>query len=684
MRHFAMLCGLPAVALTLAAGCGGQAAPANSAKDAASGEIAVGDSQANDGQGSATGDATGDATSKPDWPPTDCDDLIPTRCALPWPSNLYLQPDAKRKTGFALRFGGSTLPPNKEGKHIAPDDYRMLDGYSLGTQLLLHWPSLDTANLPTEASLDKSLADDAALVLLQVDAQGAVVRKVPYWAEVDATEPDAAKRTLIVRPARILEPGTRYVVGVRGLKDMSGKAIAPSAGFTALATGKTAGTADAVRQARFDDLLGILDKAGWKKDSLIVAWDFVTNSDESLHGRLYKVREDAYKAVGDKGPELTITEVKAHTVAEDAHIGWTVSGTFKAPNFLYDKTSLFQRLQLDGAGQPVQVGWVERPFGARIPRSAATGKAMGLVQYGHGLNGHFDEIEGGYQGEVADKYGHIVFGCLMKGMSQFDVGGILYFLADMSDFATMPDKLVTGIVESVLLQRAMREQFADLPKIKELGIKVDKTRLYYTGNSQGGIFGASVMAVSKDIVRGHLGVPGNNYSTLLQRSSDFKDFFEIIKIQYPVSGDQLILLATIQLLWDQADPVSWYRHIVQEPLAGNTPHQVLLVPAKGDWQVAAVTNEILARSGLGVSIMKNYGKSVFGVSEQAYPFSGSGIVMVDVGNPWPKPGNMPPHDDLGDPHGKPRKMAWIQEQMMHFLDTGEIKDVCGGDGCTPD
>jgi hypothetical protein len=64
---------------------------------------------------------------------------------------------------------------------------------------------------------------------------------------------------------------------------------------------------------------------------------------------------------------------------------------------------------------------------------------------------------------------------------------------------------------------------------------------------------------------------------------------------------------------------------------------------------------------------------------------GSGIVLYDHGNPWPLPGNLPPlKDSLGDPHGKPRKMAHHQAQMVHFFRTGEIKDFCGGDGCKPD
>jgi len=72
------------------------------------------------------------------------------------------------------------------------------------------------------------------------------------------------------------------------------------------------------------------------------------------------------------------------------------------------------------------------------------------------------------------------------------------------------------------------------------------------------------------------------------------------------------------------------------------------------------------------------------VTPVAYPHKGSGLVNFSFGNPWPAPGNVPPNDKLGDPHGKPRNLDHHNQQMAHFWRTGEILDVCGGDGCTPD
>lgn len=660
----------------------GADAAVDSAADADSGDAAPADAPPADG---VAVDASGDVQPAPPLPPMDCDDLMPSGCALPWPSNLYLVADAKRKTGYTLAFGAKSLPKDSADQQIRPDEYRQLDGFSVGTPLLMKWPDLDAAGLPSEASLANSLDAKANVALLELDAAGKVVRALPWFAELDLNEPVEAERTLIVRPAELLRPATRYVVGVRGLKTKDGKALTPSAAFAQLRDGATAGTANAGRQARFDQLLAALEAHGWPRGELLLAWDFVTNSHPALHGRMLSMREQLFAAMGDQSLGMKITEVKSFTEQQDKNIALEFHGTFEAPNFLVPRKEYYHRLNLGADGMPVPQGLVERPFEVRVPRSALGGSPHGLVQYGHGLNGSYREVEAGYNGDIANTHKLIFYSAYWTGMSEKDVPAILMAILDMSEFAVIPERLQQGFLEFLALQRAMKLRFATLPEVKQHGIVVNPAEMFYSGISQGGIFGGSIAALSKDITRFHLGVPGNNYSLLLQRSSDFTGFFGLVAGSYPKSVDQQLLLATIQLLWDQADPASWYRSISQEPLPGNPPHQVLLAPAKGDYQVAVLANEIAARSGLGMPLMAGYGKAVYGAPLQPFPHQGSGIVLYDHGNPWPAPGNLPPlKDALGDPHGKPRKLAHHQAQMVHFFRTGEIKDVCGGDGCTPD
>lgn len=617
-----------------------------------------------------------------DWPNHDCDPIHPVHCALPWPSNQYLVPDAKTKTGYRLQFGETTLPKNSGDQQIEPGPYAFLDGYGVGTAILMAWPDIDLSGLPSEATMDKSVDPAAAIVLLEVE-NGKVTRHVPYFVELDATEKKKPAHAMtIVRPALILKEATRYVVGVRGLKDKAGKPFTAAPAFALLQSGKTAGTAIADRQAHFDDIFQLLGTEKIKKEELILAWDFVTASSETEHGRLLAMRDAAQKQTGASGPLLTVKEVRTLTPAEDVDIGMEITGTFHVPSYMrYDAKIGLHYLNLDAAGLPQQDGSRDPEFYVRIPRSAlGGGGAHGLMQYGHGLNGHAGEVGSGYLGGMANQNKLILYACHLYGMSQFEVAEILIMLTNMTWFPTLPDKLHQGLLEYTLLQRAMREQFADLPAVKQAGITVDKSKMYYYGNSQGGIFGGTVLALSTDITRGALGVVGNNYSTLLQRSSDFEQFFALIRGYYPDSRDQIILLSAIQLLWDAADPVTHYAHLHASPYPGTPAHEALADIAIGDHQVAPITMENAARSGNAFAIMANWGKPVFGVTPTAYPFKGSGIVSFNCGNDWVAQGNLPPTQGE-DPHGCPRKRPEHWQQMGHFFATGEIIDVCGGKPC---
>ena len=670
--------------LALALGCSSSAKPETAKTDAAT------DLATTDAKGADDLDKTDTAAAEvtgPDFGNADCDPLMPAACSMPWPSNLYLKADPARKTGYTLTFGPTSLPINGADQPIDPAPYKRLDGYGLGSALIVLFPNIDLSGMASEGDIAPSIDPKASIVWLEVDAAGKVLRHVPYFTELDANESDSAKKTLFVRPAVILKENMRYVIGMRGLKDGAGKAFARSPAFDLLATAKTTGTVLAARQARFDELFGILEGDGVKKADLTLAWDFVTGSSEGLTGTLRDLRDKADLVVGDKGPELTITQVIPFTQAENVDIAYEVTGTFHVPHYLDPKDLgdgvTAYRFHYGPDGKVVQNGWRDAVFLVRIPRAALKGDPMGLVEYGHGLTGSEHEVRGGWAGKVANTYGLIYFSCRMIGMADEDTASILKFINSMTEFPLMPERLHQGMIEHLMLARSMRERFADLPEIAKLGIKVDKKQLFYEGCSQGGIYGGVLLALSKDIARGQVGEPGQNYSTLLHRSVDFEDFNSYIRGVYPETIDQNLLLATIQLLWDTVDPVSYMRHIKADPFPGNAAHEILMVIAKGDYQVSPMTDELTLRSEVGINLMKNYGRPVWNVPETAYPLKGSGLVSFDFGNPWAPYGNKPPQDLGKDPHDLPRKDDKHNEQMVHFLRTGEIIDVCGGDGCTP-
>lgn len=658
-----------------------------------------------------TEDSTDTATPPPN---PDCDPLVPDVCALPWPSNLYLKEDAARATGYTLTFGPTTLPVNNQGKHIDPAPFTRMDGYGLGSAAMVLFPEVDISALASEQNIAPSIEDDALIWWVKLDAAGQIAARIPYWVELDAQNSDAAKKILFIRPAVILEESAHYAIIIRkGLQDTSGVPFQPSDAFAALVAGDTgADPLLAPRQAPFNALFSAIEAEGVQRADLLLAWDFATASSDALHGRMLEIVDKGFVAAGDDGPALTVTKVEASQEGDRdfADTAYRIEGTFEAPHFMQtfalSADAQAWIFNLDASGALTQTGTRTVVWRARIPHSALTGTPQSLIHYGHGLLGTSEEVSASwseYNAKIGNTYNAIHFGADLIGMSESDYGNVATVLSDFSNFAVVSDRLHQGMLEWLLLSRAMTRRFDEVASqiSQVLGTPLNLVHdgeLFYSGISQGGIFGATFVALSQDITRAHLGVPGNNYSTLLHRSTDFTVFFQLLQLYYRSTTDQAIALSVIQLLWDTSDSISYYRRLKADPLPNRPPHDVLLAPAKGDWQVAVVTNEVVARTDIGIALMENYdvSRTVWGVTPQPYTsegFGGSGLVLYDFGNPWPAPGNHPPDNDgecsqdqgeVCDPHSKPRRHDPHSQQMIEFFRTGRIIDVCGGDGCTPD
>src|SRR5207244_5801869 len=99
-------------------------------------------------------------------------------------------------------------------------------------------------------------------------------------------------------------------------------------------------------------------------------------------------------------------------------------------------------------------------------------------------------------------------------------------LLDPSNMPSMIDRAQQGFLNFLYLGRALAHpqglashaafQTADGEPLMKTG------ELFYDGNSQGGIMGGALTALSVDFTRAVIGVTGMNYSTLLNRSSDWE------------------------------------------------------------------------------------------------------------------------------------------------------------------
>jgi hypothetical protein len=591
--------------------------------------------------------------------PEPCDFLIDERCILPYPSSYFLAADPSTPTGLRVAYPPDTLPSNGI-RHIDPTDWNTLDGFSPGPVILALFPDtgfpvdLTASNVASHANYARSLDADHPTILMDADTGERIV----HFAEMDANTDDVTRKALIIRPGRRLEDGHRYLVAIRGLVDTHGTPITARLPFRAysrvgvdpvddVADACGAGCAATIeaRRPQMASVLQSLAAHGVDTTQLVLAWDFTTASSQALTGWIRAVRDQAF-ALGT--PAFTVTRI---TDDFSSTIYREIEGTFQAPLFM-TADAPGSRLNLVG-GVPAQNGFATVPFVVDIPRGVYDGTGPAIPGrpslWGHGLLGNRYQVRG--LAPFGNLYGFVMGGVDMQGMSDQDVGTIVtQVIPDSSNFHFIPERLHQGFLNHLLLGRLMLDPvhgFDSDPAFVLGGTPViDTTEVYYSGGSQGGIFGVAIMSIAEDFKRGFLAVPGANYSTLLHRSIDFNPFLAISRAFYTDRLDEELDVALIQQLWDRAEPQGYMDHLLAGDLSTPpVPHKVLMHMSTCDSQVSNVASEIMLRS-LGFGQLAPPLHHFFDVPELAGGYDGSGFVEIDWGKCIARC-NVPGQDDPG-------------------------------------
>ncbi|GLW09004.1 hypothetical protein Misp01_41340 [Microtetraspora sp. NBRC 13810] len=621
-----------------------------------------------------------------------CDPVGGADCLLPFPNDWFTRP-AATPTGLRVNLAAGAMPRNAAGTPIDPARWNLLDGFSPGSMLLANVPGLDLAATGAAPVTDigRSLRRDAPIVI--VDTRTG--ERWPYWAELDANATDPARTALIIRPARNFREGHRYAVALRGLKDAAGEPVPPPAAFTELATGKPRPDDPlAARRQALKRTLGDLARAGVGAGGLHLAWDFTVASERSLSGAVLRMRDESLKRLRGRSPDFTVTAVTDFTAEQDPHIAREVTGDVLVPNYLNRPGGPpGSRFDLGPDGLPRPSGdQVRARFRCEIPRSAFERPARPAL-YGHGLLGSTGEVRAANVRAMAGEHGFLFCAAEWIGMAAEDVPNVVSVFGDFGRFPTVTDRLQQSLLGFVFLGRAMitRDGLASHEAFRDGRGRplVDlRAPLAYDGNSQGGIAGGALVAISPDVRNAVLGVPGMNYSTLLNRSTAFEPFQRLMDQGYPDKLDQQLCFALIQMLWDHAEANGYAQHLTDDPLPGSPRHRVLLHVAFGDHQVSPVTAAVQART-IGARVHRPVtapGRDPDAVpywgieSLPDRPYRGSALVVWDSGAVAPPVTNTPP---LGpaygrDPHQDPRHDPDARRQKARFLERGEVLDVCHG------
>ncbi|MGA9277166.1 hypothetical protein [Ilumatobacter sp.] len=643
-------------------------------------------------------------TSPPDTEPTDDSDgfagtieldvenperceVVGESCLLPFPSDALTVTDDTSETGVRVSLSPDSMPSNADGVPIDVTRQNRNDGFSPGSAALVLMPGVDpeASGLPPITDIARSLDADSASVI--VDATTG--ETWPHWAELDSNATDPERQGLFLRPAVNYTEGHRIVVGLRNLVDSAGAPIEPTDAFVAYRDRLETDVPEVeARRESMEQVFADLEAAGVERDELVMAWDFTVVSTDNLTGPLVHMRDDAFEQLGDAAPNFAVTS--ASEDVEDVPGRIIVEGTYDVPLYLEADGAPGTGLNLtDDSDLPSANGTFTAGFRCQItPATSGAEPGAGMI-YGHGLLGTDSQVTSAGPTLVAQNHNFVVCGTALIGMSEEDTGNAAASLVDPSNFSTLVDRLLQGHLNTLFLGRLMKhpEGLVSDPAFQSDAGEplIDTAELSYYGISQGGIMGPVSTAVSTDWDRGVFGVPGVNYSTLLNRSVDFDTFQQILDPAFPDKLDQAIVLLTIQMLWDRGEGNGYANHF-REPLPGLNQKYGLIQGALGDFQVANVAMDVMARSmgaSVGAADVRSTDVEPFwGIDRiETYPFDGSATFMFDSGTPLPPITNTPPREGT-DPHEDVRRAPSAYDQVAAFLGSdGAVIDTCDGDTC---
>lgn len=652
-----------------------------------------------------------------------CDQLDTSMCMFPFPSDFWTVADDTTPTGRRVDISLLATPRNVALVPMDPTEWNRQDGFSPGTDLLTFIPDLDlTATWTLQDRPERyrdqmtdpalSLAEDAPIVI--VDAQTG--RRHPFFVEHDThVDTDPASATLIIRTAVNFTDGHRYVVGFRHLVSTDGRALPPRGLFSSLRDG----TGPDDRQAHYDEaVFPVLAEAGVERDELVLAWDFTIASTQNLAGRLLSMRDETFAALGDTdlddglvhgdAPGYSITSVDNRADPADATVR-EVRGELRVPNYLTNPDDI--TVAVPGVGEfplpgarlvydslspgPNDTPIVNPsaptrsvPFVCSIPRTVTTEGPATPTLYGHGLLGSQNESTGGStEGLRANNY--MPCAADWTGMATGDLANVALILTNVGLFPSLADRMQQGFLDFLVLGRALSHpdglvahpafRIDDEPTFDPAGLVFD-------GNSQGGILGGGLAAFGVDFTRVTLGVPGMNYSTLLNRSNDWEGAYgDLLYAFYPGKAEQQLVLNLIQMLWDRGETNGFANHVTDDPLPDTPAKQVLLQVGFGDHQVANLAAEVMGRSIDARRIDGDLPDCRHWAVDQYFGFPRNDptvaepavLAYYDSGTPTPPNGNRAPTRG-GDPHGDPRNDPLAIEQKIAFFETGRVIEPHGG------
>eukprot|EP01122_Echinamoeba_exundans_P012294 TRINITY_DN5097_c0_g2_i1.p1 TRINITY_DN5097_c0_g2~~TRINITY_DN5097_c0_g2_i1.p1 ORF type:complete len:1022 (+),score=97.54 TRINITY_DN5097_c0_g2_i1:184-3249(+) len=630
-----------------------------------------------------------------------CDPIDPTECIYPFPSTFFMKEDDAMPSGWRMDIDRRALPQTRAGGNLEPTYYNELDGWSTIGPLLfnLKTPDVNTSDLTSHTNIPQSLSVSSTVYIINVDKN----TLVPHWVEIDAVD-YASNPSIMIQPAVPLEWATRYVVGVRRVRNSTGSPIEPTSAMKLLLDPVAPPPGAEISLKRWNyyqqNIFPALASRGFLRTEIQIAWDFVTASRQNTLGRAEFMRDMMLSIHTAKPLRYKINGIEnadCATPSWNTTVGRTVYGEVYVPSFL-DSTARLAKLPRSLDGKRLErfnvTGVRASKFIIRIPCSLINNPrpAKALIQYGHGLFGSRTEVKTRWISSVSNRFDWIFFASDWFGMAQFDVLAMArVLLGDPTSFVGLPESSLQGFVDKSATLRVILDQISvNEPSLRVQNVSLldrpgalgSNTSLAYYGISQGGILGGAYAAFSRDHTRAVLGVPGSPYALLLGRSHDFSLYKTLFQLNMYTWRHIRIALAMMGQLWDPAESAGWLSSFNQQPQPDMPKKIALLQPALGDAQVTTLGAHIMARA-YGAYTVSTPVRPIWGVPElpSPLPANSSAIVEWEFTDTPPEPIASVPPEAKTDTHECPRRQLEGQLQIRDFVEQGIIRNYCAGGVC---
>lgn len=543
-----------------------------------------------------------------------CDSADPTRCLLPWPSNVFTRADPSTPTGLRLAVQDSALP----GMDDSAASLLRADGFSRASPVMTG----------VTGALDPASLGDVTTGGLRVfnaqpgSAFGNPVA-VRYRVVVAPGGPTGRYSLLLAYPRAPMAPASEHLaVLLDSARTLDGVAV-PISLETRVALGlEPPATEDEARLFAYHaPARTILRNAGIDFAHVARLWDFTTRSQATPVAALASMRAAARAAVDSGATTFVVDRVTLPTATGSPQAAIVLGHVSGLPTFLDAQ----HRLRRGADGLPVAMGTHDAPFRVALPMGTGSYR---VLMYGHGTGGDYDD----------DSFDDLINS---NGAAKVSIRFVGWTGTDVLDTFNNFRQAVTGteVVGSVLLQsladglaihHAMAGPLATLLAGDMLGTtpnpargrRPDVSNVAWVGGSLGGTMGMILAHAESEFTAAVLNVPGAGQSHFIAASSLFSAVRTVVRDQYPNDVDLYLAVGITQSNLDEMDGANY---------ADATGHRppLLLQESIGDPVLPNIGNEFAAAS-VGATLLGVALNPVPGLATGSMVQNASGLTQYRV------------------------------------------------------